>query len=84
MKSVATVNGGKRMADGRLRALVLALWLCVIVVLSAGCSGQGETRAEGRRRHSRVLRLNTQALRADIDMALMLDRPSRLTDKRLP
>ena len=44
----------------------------------------GETEAEVRRRHDRVRRLNDQAMRSDVDMALMLDRPSHLTDKRLP
>ncbi len=56
----------------------MALWLC-------GCSfSPGETRAESSRRHKRVLRLNSQELLADIDTTLMLDRPSGLTDRRLP
>jgi hypothetical protein len=44
----------------------------------------GETEAEVRRRHARASELNGQLLRSDIDTALMLDRPSRLTDRRLP
>lgn len=71
-----------------LRALALALVLCVLVALSSGCrSGwnyPGETAAEGRRRHKRVVRNNFEQMRADIDMVLLLDRPSHLTDKRLP
>lgn len=73
------------MASGRsLRVLALALMLCVMTLLSVGCAGMGETRAEARRRHSRVLRLNTGQLGSDIDMVLLLDKPSMLTDKRLP
>jgi hypothetical protein len=44
----------------------------------------GETKAEAHRRHSRTLRLNTQQIGDDIDMVLMLDKPSGLTDRRLP
>lgn len=44
----------------------------------------GETEAEGRRRHDRFLRLSDQMMWSDLDRALMLDRPSRLTDRRLP
>lgn len=85
MKSFVTVKDRKAMASGRsLRALALALMLCLAVVLSGGCSGMGETRAEAKRRHSRVLRLNTGQLGSDVDMVLMLDKPSMLTDKRLP
>lgn len=65
--------------------LLIASW--IFVLLPCGCStyGQpGETAAEGRRRHQRVARINQQELMADIDRFLMLDRPSRLTDKRIP
>lgn len=44
----------------------------------------GMTEAEARRRDQRVRRLNRQMLMSDIDTVLMLDRPSRLSDKRLP
>jgi len=51
-----------------------------------GCSisQPGETAAEGHRRHQRVVRINQQELMADIDTVLMLDEPSKLTDKRIP
>jgi hypothetical protein len=65
--------------------LVVVLW--VSVFLPCGCSSYeqpGETAAEGRRRHQRVARINQQEMMADIDKALLLDRPSRLTDKRIP
>jgi len=43
----------------------------------------GETKAEGRRRHQRVMRINQKALMADLDSFFMVDEPSTLTDKRL-
>jgi hypothetical protein len=66
--------------------VVLALILCALVFLHFGCSSKqlGETRAEGRRRHKRVIRTNQQELMRDIDRALLLDEPSKLTDKRIP
>jgi hypothetical protein len=67
--------------------MVLAVFLWMLVFLLCGCSSYeqpGETAAEGRRRHDRVARINQQELMADIDKVLLLDRPSRLTDKRIP
>lgn len=86
MKSVTTVENRKkcrRSLDLRFFALVL---MCALVTWLAGCgSGQpGETRAEVSRRHDRVQRLNASMMRSDMDKALLLDRPSRLTDKRIP
>jgi hypothetical protein len=66
---------------------VLNVVLCTLVFLPSGCSsgGQpGETAAEGRRRHERVARIDQQQMMSDIDKALLLERPSRLTDKRIP
>lgn len=64
---------------------VVVLW--VLVALPFGCRSTqqaGETAAEGRRRHDRVARINQQEMMSDIDKVLMLDKPSRLTDKRIP
>ncbi len=65
--------------------LVFVLW--VMVALPCGCRSYeqpGETAAEGRRRHDRVARINQQEMMSDIDKFLMLDKPSSLTDKRIP
>jgi hypothetical protein len=65
----------------------LAFVLCVVVLLLCSCSSYeqpGQTAAEGRRRHERVLRINQQEMMADIDRVLLLDQPSKLTDKRIP
>ena len=66
--------------------VILAVVLGIFIVLPFGCSSTqlGETAAEGRRRHKRVLRTNQSELMADIDMFLLLDEPSKLTDKRIP
>jgi hypothetical protein len=67
--------------------VILAVILLVLVFTSFGCSTfsqPGETAAEGHRRHLRTARINQQELMADIDMVLMLDGPSKLTDKRIP
>ena len=66
-------------------ALSVILFASVFFVYGCGSSEQlGETMAEGNRRHRRVLRINHQELMGDIDRALLLDKPSKLTDKRIP
>jgi hypothetical protein len=44
----------------------------------------GETEAEGRRRHLRNSRINQHQLMADLDKIFLLDKPSKLTEKRIP
>ncbi len=44
----------------------------------------GETEAQGRRRHIRNARINQQELMEDVDKTLLVDKPSKLTDKRVP
>jgi len=87
MKSVTTVENRK---EGRrslsLRFFTLAAAAYVSVLLLAGCSFRhpGETRAEVDRRHQRILRLNNEMMMSDLDRVLMLDQPSKLTDRRIP
>jgi len=67
--------------------VILGIILCTLVLLPYGCSSYahlGETEAEARRRHLRTACINRQELAEDIDKALLLDRPSKLTDKRIP
>ena len=67
------------------RKFVLGLILCFMAFLLTGCLEQlGETSAEGRRRHTRVVRTNQQELMGDIDKVLMMDKPSKLSDRRVP
>ena len=67
--------------------MVLSILLSALLFLSCGCAffGQpGETTDEGHRRHLGVLNTNRQMMIEDIDKALLLDRPSRLTENRIP
>ena len=67
--------------------VVLTVILLVFVFLPCGCKSyeqMGETAAEGRRRHLRNQRLNQQQLMADLDSFMLMDKPSKLTDKRIP
>ena len=66
---------------------ILTVIVFVFVLLPCGCSSyeqMGETAAEGRRRHIRNSRLNQQQLMADLDAFMLTDKPSKLTDKRIP
>ena len=87
MKSVSVCNVFLMLRGELLRTVALTVILGALVSLACGCSSYeqpGETAAEGRRRHERVARINQQELMADIDKVLLLDKPSRLTDKRIP
>ena len=67
--------------------VILTVIVFVFVLLPCGFSSyeqMGETAAEGRRRHIRNSRLNQQQLMADLDRFWLLDKPSKLTDKRIP
>ena len=67
------------------RCILLVLLQVALAVCMSGCGmhGQGETAAEGSRRHRRILDNNTQQLADDIDMVLMLDKPSKLSELRV-
>lgn len=70
-----------------LSFFTFAVIFCGAVFLLCGCSSYeqpGETAADGSRRHERVLRINRQEMMTDIDRSLLLDRPSKLTDLRIP
>jgi hypothetical protein len=68
-----------------MRLLAVAV-LCIVAMILSGCTWQrpGQTPAEVSRNHSRVLRSNNQLMMSDIDRVLGLDRPSRLTERRIP
>jgi len=79
---------GETMKSGSFSvcSLILSVILCALIFLPCACRCEqlGETAAEGHRRHKRVLRINQQELIEDVDRVLLLDQPSRLTDKRIP
>jgi hypothetical protein len=88
MKSMTNPRRGTSGLKGlAIRLVAFAVVLYALILLPCGCSSceqPGETVAEGRRRHRRVRRINRQEMMADIDKVLLLDRPSKLTDKRIP
>ena len=80
-------NAKKVKSKKTICLFTLAFLLCGLVFWLGGCKSYeqlGETTAEGRRRHLRTLRINRQEMMGDIDRAILLDKPSKLTDKRIP
>ena len=79
------VEKGKIMK--RAFSTILGVILVTLVFWMSGCGGLftqlGETNAEGHRRHLRNLAVNQQEMMGDIDRVLLLDKPSKLTDKRI-
>jgi len=70
-----------------LHKVILSVVLAALFLLPCGCSSYeqpGETAAEGRRRHLRNERIHQQELMADVDTFMLTDKPSKLTDKRMP
>ena len=86
MRSVMAVENRKGWWRGTGLRLFSVVALCLLGMLLSGCSWQhpGETAKEVNRRQERSLRLNNQMMLSDIDRVLLLDRPSHLTDKRIP
>ncbi|MFC1676112.1 hypothetical protein ACFL3G_03490 [Planctomycetota bacterium] len=64
--------------------MVLCIVYSVLLLGLSGCTQPGETAAEGKRRHKRMVRINMQELNKDVDYLLHTDQPSGLTDKRIP
>ena len=64
--------------------LILAVLLCGLIFYLAGCAQPGETQAEGDIRHKRVSRINKQQMAEDLDTMMLMDKPTRLSDKRIP
>ncbi len=68
-----------------IHTIALVLLLAAVAIVGLGCGEQlGETASEGHRRHKRNLRINNSEFWSDVDRALLFDKPSRLTDKRIP
>ena len=71
----------------KVAVILLVVMLLSLVVLSTGCglfNQPGKTPAEVNRDHARTLRVNQQEMMADIDRALGVDKPSKLTERHLP
>ncbi len=56
--------------------------LCVILLCLSGCfKSTGETTDQVHQKHMRMINTNRRQMQEDIDSVLLLDRPSRLSDK---
>ena len=80
-------NAKKVKSKKSICLFTFAFLLCGLVFWLGGCKSYeqlGETTAEGHRRHLRTLRINRQEMMGDVDRAMLLDKPSKLTDKRIP
>lgn len=75
---------GKMMKKRWACLVVLCVMLCCSVFVLVGCSQLGQTKEEVRRNHVRTVRTNYRTMMEDIDKALLFDKPSKLTDKRIP
>jgi len=80
VRTIVGVVGGAK----RIPSLLLAVLLCAAVFWLCGCEQPGETVAKGDRRHQRNLSVNQESFNSDLDRALLFDRPSRLTDTKMP
>jgi len=80
------MNNNEGIKGFLFRSCGLVLVLCCLLWSACGCSSAqpGETATEGARRHKRALAVNQQELMADLDKVLLLDKPSRLTETRVP
>ena len=74
---------GKKTKSFVFHFFALVLIVCVLLLLQSGCNQPGETMAEGHRRHLRNVRINQQELMQDIDTVILIDRPSKLTDRQI-
>jgi hypothetical protein len=65
---------------------ILGVLLCALALWLGGCgyfAQPGETLAEGHRRHLRNLSINQLNLMRDVDRALLIDEPSKLSSRRI-
>jgi hypothetical protein len=71
----------------RIVVSLLGVVLLVLATMSTGCGlfdQQGKTADEVNRDHMRMLRINQEQLMYDIDRTMFLDKPSSLTENKLP
>jgi hypothetical protein len=66
-----------------LSYILLSLLFVLSLFAVSGCAGQGQTATELRRERTRARIANEQAMYDDTEKALMIDKPSRLTDLKV-
>jgi hypothetical protein len=71
----------------RIVVSLLGVTLLTLATMSTGCgffNQQGETAGEVNRDHIRTLRVNNEQMMHDIDRTFFLDKPSSLSEMKLP
>ena len=71
----------------RLAVSLLVIVLLTLVIFASGCglfNHPGKTAAEVNREHIQALRINQQELMRDVDRTGHFDRPSRLSEMKMP
>jgi len=71
----------------RIVVSLLGVALLTLATMSTGCGlfdQQGRTADEVHRDHLRMLRVNHEQMMEDIDRTLLVDKPSNLSEKKLP
>jgi hypothetical protein len=71
----------------RITVSLLVVVLSALVVMSTGCGffdHTGKTAAEANRDHIRTLKVNNGQMMSDVDEALFLNEPSKLTERHMP
>jgi hypothetical protein len=71
----------------RIVVSLLCVTLWTLATMSMGCGffdQQGKTAAEVNRDHLRMLRVNQEQMMHDVDRTMFWDKPSSLTELRLP
>ena len=72
-------------ARNKIQGFVYALCFVAVIFFAAGCTEQlGETKKEGSIRHTRNARINRSELMEDLDKIFHFDKPSKLSDRRVP
>ena len=63
------------------RNVVCICLFAAFAVCLCGCGGAGETAGEVKDRHGAIMRTQMHMIQDDVDAVILLDRPTRLTDK---
>lgn len=61
--------------------IMILVLVIVAGVLLSGCSAPGQTSAEVNRRHRDHIQQKMLQMQDDVDAVMMIDQPSRLSDK---
>ncbi len=62
---------------------ILGILLCVLAFWLGGCRQMGESKTEESVRHQRNTSIKQQELSDDVDKALLMDKPSKLTEMKM-